>query len=64
MAHPSHSLKAWTGDVNKPLVFCQLCGVEDAENLINQQCAETFYVKPVDLKTEKVHPQFVSGLPD
>jgi hypothetical protein len=64
MPHPTHSLKAWTGDPNKPLVFCAACGKEESEPDINQPCTETFYVPKLDLKTEKVHPEFISGLPD
>ena len=64
MPHFSHSLKAYMGEPNKPLVFCAMCGKEENEVEINQPCAETFYVRTVDLKTEKVHPKFISGLPD
>lgn len=64
MPHPSHSLKAWTGDVRSPLVFCAACGKEESEVEINQPCAETFYVPKLDTYVEKVHPKFVSGLPD
>jgi hypothetical protein len=64
MPHPTHSLKAWMAEPNRPLVFCAACGKEESEPDINQPCAETFYVPKLDLKIEKVHPKFISGLPD
>lgn len=64
MPHPTHSLKAYCAEYRKPLVFCAACGKEENEAEINQPCAETFYVRTVDLNTEKVHPKFISGLPD
>lgn len=64
MAHSTHKLKAYTGDVYKPLVFCQNCGVEETEVSIHLECLETFYVKGVDTKFDTPYPKFVSGLPE
>ena len=63
MSHPSHNLKAYTGDHRKPLVFCQLCGKEESEGLDNV-CTENFYDKGIDTTHNKPHSGFVSGLPD
>lgn len=62
MTHLTHKLKAYMADVNKPLVFCELCGKDESEDLSNP-CAETFYQKPVDIIVPKVDKEFVSGLP-
>lgn len=62
MSHPSHKLKAWTGDAFKPLVFCENCGQEETEASIHLPCAKTFYEKKVDTITLRPHTKFVSGL--
>ena len=61
MAHRSHKLKAYTGDVNRPLIFCENCGLEEQEVSIHAPCLNTFYV---DTPLSKPYPKFVSGLPD
>lgn len=63
MTHPTHKLKAYTADVHKPLVFCQLCGKEESEGL-ELVCTEQFYQKDVDTIHSKPYNGFVSGLPD
>lgn len=60
MSHPSHKLKAYTGDVRKPLVFCTNCGLEEGEVSIHAPCLNTFYV---DSPLSQSYPKFVSGLP-
>lgn len=62
MAHPTHKLKAYCGDVRKKLVFCEQCGKEEDEAEINEPCKQSFYEKKVDIVSTKLHPEFVSGL--
>jgi len=64
MSHPTHKLKAYTGDVRKPLVFCSECGLEDTEASIHLSCTKTFYVGKLDLRIDNPQTKFVSGLPD
>ncbi len=42
MAHVTHKLKAYTGDYNKPLVFCEDCGYGDDEAAIHEPCNQKF----------------------
>lgn len=53
---PSHSLKAYTGDPYKPLIFCSKCGQEEGE--LDQFCSEIYY-KMLD----NPKPEFTTGLP-
>lgn len=48
MPRPSHTLKAYTGEWRKPLVFCESCGREEDEGL-NEPCPETFFI--VEMKS-------------
>ena len=43
MPHPSHKLKSYRGDFNKPVVFCENCGQEDDEAGIHEECPKTFH---------------------
>lgn len=52
MNHPTHVLKAYTGDVNRRMTFCVKCGKEEDEGL-DQPCTEKFYVKSVDTPKER-----------
>lgn len=52
MIHPSHELKAYTGDVNKRTEFCIFCGKEVEEGL-GEPCTKKFYVKDVDKDKEQ-----------
>ena len=52
MIHPTHNLKAYTGDFNKKLVFCVNCGKEEDEGL-EEPCTNKFYVKAVDKGEEQ-----------
>jgi hypothetical protein len=62
MPHPTHRLKAYTADANRPHVFCFLCGKEEDEGLDNP-CLQTFYQKDVDTTIQAKYPKFVTGLP-
>ncbi len=63
MPHPTHKLKAYCGEVNRPLVFCSECGLEEGEVSIHIPCIQSFYVPKLDTYIDKVQTQFVSGLP-
>lgn len=52
MSHPSHKLKAYTAEVHKRLIFCELCGKDEEEGL-EEPCANKFYAKGVDLEKER-----------
>lgn len=42
MTHATHKLKAYTGEYNKPCVFCEKCGKEQDEGL-NEPCTNEYY---------------------
>lgn len=42
MPHPSHKLKAYMAEPNKPMVFCEACGTEEDEPAIHDTCNEKF----------------------
>lgn len=46
--HPSHKLKAYMGDYNKPTVFCVKCGKEQDEMEISEPCPGKIYISRVD----------------
>lgn len=53
--HPSHRIKAYVGDTNRPTVFCGVCGKEDNEAAITEPCSGKFYSpseETIDIKLE------------
>ena len=46
MIHSTHKLKAYTGDVHKPMSFCEKCGKEADEGL-DYPCPGKFYAKEI-----------------
>ena len=44
MNHPTHKLKAYTGEPHKPLVFCEHCGKEEGEGL-SEPCDKKYAAK-------------------
>ncbi len=44
--HPSHKLKSWRGDVEKPMVFCVICGKEENEEAIMEPCPGKYFHEP------------------
>lgn len=51
--HPTHRLKAYTGDVNKRHLFCERCGKEEDEEGIKEPCPGKFYASGVDNTKER-----------
>ena len=52
MIHPTHRLKAYMGDFQKKLIFCDKCGKEEDEGL-EEPCANKFLVREVDKQEER-----------
>lgn len=53
MAHLTHRLKCYTGDHNKKLVFCEMCGQEEDEAGIHEPCTEKFFKHEVQTIVDK-----------